>query len=46
MPKPRGGVEISTLLARNLSKPEEGRYRPKHVVFSIANKHRHLAIYL
>jgi len=34
------------LLARKLSKPEDGRYRPKHVVFSIANKHHHLAIYL
>jgi len=56
MPKPRGDVEISTsprglgilykiLLARKLSKPEDGRYRPKHVVFSIANKHHHLAIY-
>jgi len=28
-----------------LSKLEDGRYRPKHVVFSIANKHHHLAIY-
>jgi len=37
MPKPRGGVEISTstLLARKLSKPEDGRYRPKHVVFTL-----------
>jgi len=24
-----------TLLARKLSKPEDGRYRPKHVVFSL-----------
>jgi len=33
--------------ARKLKKPEDGRYRPKHVVFfSIANKHHHLAIYL
>ena len=23
----------SSLLARNMSKPEDGRYRPKHVVF-------------
>ena len=23
----------SSLLARKLSKPEDGRYRPKHVVF-------------
>jgi len=58
MSKPRGDVEISsfyvlllsilykTLLARKLSKPEDGRYRSKHVVFSIANKHHHLAIYL
>jgi len=37
---------IKTLLARKFSKPEDGRYRPKHVVFSIANKHHHLAIYL
>jgi len=28
------------------SKLEDGRYRPKYVVFSIANKHHHLAIYL
>jgi len=44
MPRPRGDVEISTsprglgilyktLLARKLSEPEDGRYRPKHVVF-------------
>jgi len=57
MPKPRGDDEISTsprglgilyktLLARKLSKPEDGCYRPKHVVFSIANKHHHLATYL
>ena len=31
---PRGlGILYKTLLARNLSKPEDGRYRPKHVVF-------------
>jgi len=41
-----GDVEISTsphglgilykiLLARKLSKPEDGRYRPKHVVFPL-----------
>jgi len=35
-----------TLLARKMSKPEDSRYRPKHVVFSIANKHHHLAIHL
>ena len=34
------------VLARKLSKPEDGRYRPKYVVLSIANKHHHLAIYL
>jgi len=28
-----GGVLYKTLLARKLSKPEDGRYRPKHVVF-------------
>jgi len=44
---PRGlGILYKTLLARKLPKPEDGRYRPKHVVFSIANKHHHLAIYL
>jgi len=57
MTNPRVDVEISlsksglgilykTLLARKLSKPEDGRYRPKHVVFSIANKQHHLVIYL
>ena len=31
---PRGlGRLHKTLLARKLSKPEDGRYRPKHVVF-------------
>ena len=39
-------ILYETLLARKLSKPEDGRYRPKHIVFSIANKHHHLAIYL
>ena len=34
-----------TLLARKLSKPEDGRYRPKHAFFPIANKHHHLAVY-
>ena len=34
------------LLVRKFSKPEDGRYRTKHVVFSMANKHHHLAIYL
>jgi len=29
-----GGILYKTLLARKLSKPEDGRYRPKHVVFS------------
>ena len=45
---PRGlGILYKTLLAIKLSKPEDGRYRPKHIVFfSIANKHHHLAIYL
>jgi len=44
---PRGlGILYKTLLARKLSKPEDGHYRLKHVVFSIANKHHHLAIYL
>jgi len=28
-----------------MSKPDDGRHRPKHVV-SIANKYHHLAIYL
>jgi hypothetical protein len=28
-----GGILHKTLLARKLSKPEDGRYRPKHVVF-------------
>jgi len=57
MPKPRGDDEISTsprglgilyktLLARKLSKPEDGCYRPKHIVFSTGNKHHHLSIYL
>jgi len=40
------GILYKTLLARKLSKPEDGRYRSKHVVFSIDNKHHHLAIYL
>jgi len=40
------GIFYKTLLARKLSKPEDGRYRLKHVVFPIANKHLHLAIYL
>ena len=42
--RPRGDVEISTsprglgilyktLLTRKFSKPDDGRYRPKHVVF-------------
>ena len=39
-------ILYKTLLARKLSKPEDGRYRPKHVIFPIANKHRHIAIYL
>jgi len=39
-------ILYKTLLARKLSKPKDGRYRPKHVVFSIADKHHHLAIYL
>jgi len=40
------GILYKTLKARKLSKPEDGRYRPKHVVISIDNKHHHLAIYL
>jgi len=44
---PRGLVILSeTLLARKLSKPEDGCYRPKHVIFPFANKHHYLAIYL
>jgi len=27
------GILYKTLLERNLSEPEDGRYRPKHVVF-------------
>jgi len=44
---PRGlGILNKTLIARKLSKPDDGRYRLKHVVlFSFANKHN-LAIYL
>ena len=40
------GILYRSLLARKLSKPEDGRYRLKHVIFSITNKHHHLAIYL
>jgi len=44
---PRGlCILYKTLLARKLSKPEDGRYRPKHVVFSIADKNNDLAVYL
>jgi len=44
---PRGlGILYKTLLARKLSKPEDSRYRPKHLAFLIANKHQHLGIYL
>ena len=43
---PRGlGTLYKTLLARKFSEPEDGRYRPKHEVFSLANKHHHLAIF-
>ena len=37
MRKQRGDVEIiyKTLLARKLSKLEDSRYRPKHVVFPL-----------
>ena len=39
---PRGlCILYITLKARKLSKPEDGSYRPKHVFFSIANKHHH-----
>jgi len=31
---PRGlGILYKTLIARKLSKPDDGRYRPKHAVF-------------
>jgi len=31
---PRGlGILYKTLTARKLSEPDDGRYRPKHVVF-------------
>jgi len=31
---PRGlGMLYKTLIARKLSKPDDGRYRPKHLVF-------------
>jgi len=39
------GILYKTLLARKLSKPEDGCYRPKHVVFPLLINH-HLAIYL
>ena len=29
------GIFCKTLLARKLSKPEDGHYRPKHVVFPL-----------
>jgi len=33
---PRGlGILYKTVLARKLSKPEDGCYRPKHVVFPL-----------
>ena len=33
---PRGlGILYKTLSARKLSKPQDGRYRPKHVVFPL-----------
>jgi len=36
MSKPRGDIELyKTLLARTLSKPEDGRYRPKHKVIPL-----------
>ena len=28
-----GGILYKTVLARKLSKPEDGHYRPKHVAF-------------
>ena len=34
-----------TLIARKLSKHDDGRSRPKHVV-SVANKHHHFAIFI
>jgi len=39
-------VTLISQEARKLSKSEDGRYRPKHLVFYIVNKHHHLAIYL
>ena len=30
---------------RRFSEPEDGRYMPKHVVFFLANKHHHLAVF-
>ena len=51
MSKPRGDENVNylklykILLARNLSEPEDGRFRPKHVVFFLANNHHHLAIF-
>jgi len=36
MPKSRGlGILYKTRLARKLSKPEDGRYGPNHVVFPL-----------
>jgi len=39
-------ILYKSLLARKLSKPEDGRYRPKRVVFTVANKQHHLTLYL
>ena len=33
----RLGILYKTLTARKLSKPDDGRYRPKHVVFHSNN---------
>jgi len=37
---------VVIVLARKLSKPEDGRFWAETFSFSIANKHYHLAIYL
>jgi len=40
-----GHLQVLTVFCRKLLEPEDGRYRPKHVVFFLANKHHHLAIF-
>jgi len=39
------GIFYKISFSRKLSEPEDSLYRPKHVIFSIANKHHHLAIF-